>query len=275
MKKFLMLIAAVLGLQVFAATAAADREPFTGTDGTTYYLRAATIQDIDNLALGLSEPTKIDRRLRVTNGHFGVFIVENEDATYVDRLFTGRMPLGFQPANCTAGSEDEMRKNIIQSLYVWLLNIYSIEPKISLATRSTVPDMLVELINNDVHAATAIISENAPFNTVAVQDALARFSHRLNFKVAPDSTITPEGNPLLIISISENAPVLPAGSQSKIFSMPYYAGTKGMRRTVVTSIDGSIIPELPVEITNMLDAYKTSLKAPLLAQLASLEAAFA
>lgn len=267
MNKFLVLIIVLFGFQVCASSAGEMKEKercfsvgFLGTDGNKYSLRAATIEDIDDARLGLGDVVKADRKDRIAKGYFGVFVIENEAGQYAGKLFTGRMPLGVQPWPCEKDSADEKRLGIILGFYDWLLSLHKIDSDHTNVVRSSAPDLRVELVNNKVHAATAVLSTDAPFNTVAIQDALAVLTGKLGFGVAPDADITPAGKPLLIISIGASAPpVLSKGSPSRVFAMPYYEGKEGMRFTTVTSMEGLPIPELPGGIAADLEGYLSSL----------------
>jgi hypothetical protein len=273
MKRFLLIIA-VLCFQVCAADAGGEMKEkeresavgFVAVDGKKYSLRAATIEDIDDARLGIGEATRPDRKDRVAKGYFGVFVIENEAGEYAGKLFTGRMPIGVQPWPCEKGSVDEIRLGIIIKFYDWLLSIHTIDPNHTPAVRNTKPDIPIMLINNEVHAATAVLPTNAPFNTVAIQDALAILTAKLGFCVPPDADITPAGRPTLIISIGKTAPTTVDGSPSRVFRMPYYhaedkdyADVKGMLHATVTSLLGLPIPKLPADIAGPLAAYVAAL----------------
>lgn len=278
MNKLLILFVALIGFQINASSSSSDeRIEFLGTDDVKYFLRPATADDIDRAEVGIGDGIKADRKERVARGHFGVFIIETEDRKYAGKLLTGRMPLGVQPWPCVKDSPDYHRLSIISNFYEWLLlSMYGVHANHSYVARSTSPDMPVMLINNEMHAAT-IVAPVAPFNTVAVQDALVVLDEKLNYSVPADTNITPAGRPLLVISISKTAPKLVDGSPSRVFRLPYYKAdaegytdVKGMFYTTVTSIarvpnisgkdgmDGRLVPvpELSPNLVIRLAAYE-------------------
>lgn len=231
------------------------REAFTATDGNTYYLRAATSDDIDNHAekFGFSESTIAERKSRIENGYFGVFLIETEAGDYVNKLFTGRMPLGVQPWP----SEDQAttdRLSIVIDFYGALLEQCDLPINHVNVVRDASPETPVMLINNSVHAATAVIPAE-PFNTTALLDALVMLANRLNYQVAPDANISTAGVPTLIISTSKETPILSENSRSKIFHMPYFPGADGMRYTTVTRFDGFLVDVLPETLSAKLGTY--------------------
>ncbi len=254
------LVAGVGHIALAEEVADVVREEFTGTDGVKHHLRAATAADIDNVVVGISQANRPDRKSRVENGFFGVFIIEATDGSLVRSLFTGRMPIAVQPWPCDEASPDHKRLSIIVNFYDWLLGLQGVLPAHANVVRNTALDVPVMLINNDIHAATVVIPAVEPFNTVAVQDAVARLSTRLGYRVAPDADITPAGIPSFIISATTHQPVLPEGTNSKIFQLPYYPSVDGMRSTTVTRMDGGAIPALPEAITALLAAYSATLE---------------
>lgn len=269
MKKFIVLAVAIFGLQLFAAdpvtaaaidgadTATVARVPFTGTDGATYFLRAANLADIDDPRVGLGGAVKPDRRERVNNGYFGVFIIENEAGDFVNKVFTGRMPLGVQPWPCDDDPIAKERLGIVIEFYEWLLSLHSITPHHVNVVRGNDTNTHVELVNNAIHAATVVISREAPFNTIAVQDAVAELAQKLGYKVAPDADVTPAGMPSLIVSIRDADYGRPPVSRTRVFrDMPYYKDRDGLHCVAVTSMNPRVvIPALPVPLAAKLGVY--------------------
>lgn len=237
-----------------------DRQEFIATDGDTYYLRAASSDDIDNPVLNINEKFKKGRKSRAVNGYYGLFIIEKENGDFVDELFTGRRPLWVQPYQLDHNPKDD-RLEIIIKFYDWLLSLHGIEPAHFDAVRNeNIPgkETPIVFINNKVHAATVVIPENGLSCIVAIQNALAKLAQRINLQVAPDANITPAGTPTFIISTSKVKPTVTSGSSTRIFELPYYPGTSGFRYTIVTSMADINIPELPVDLTQRIDTYKKS-----------------
>jgi hypothetical protein len=178
-------------------------------------------------------------------------------------MFTGRMPIGVQPWP-TTDTEATERLGLIVDFYDWLLGIKGIELAHTDVVRETAPDVHVMLINNAVHAATAVIP-GGQFNTTAIQDALASLAGKIEYRVAPDTNITEAGIPELIISTSLYKPVSDPNSFSKVYELPFYPGAEGKRYTIVTCMDGTAIPEeLPKILQDKLDAYWDRFMIPLL-----------
>jgi hypothetical protein len=239
------------------------RQEFIATDGDTYYLRAASSDDIDNPLLDINERFKEGRKSRAVNGYYGLFIIEKENGNLVDELCTDRMPLWVQPYQLDHNPKDD-RLEIIIKFYDWLLNLHGIEPAHSDAVRNeNIPgkETPIVLINNTVHAATVAIPENGLSCIVAIQNALAKLAQRINLQVAPDADITPAGTPTFIISTSKVAPTVVTESNTRIFVLPYCSGASGFRYTIVTSMADINIPELPVELTQQIDTYTSRLNS--------------
>lgn len=277
MKKFLLLVTAVLGFQVCAADAGAEMGKEREVAFTARYIEMADLADGSPLVAairGYVGCATDDAKWGATRG---IMAKQIEDGfvrralLFVgDRLVgscrVGRMPLGVQPWPCEDGSVDQVRLGTIVKFYNWLLSLHGIKPDhLGPVFRTGIEKMPILLVNNAVHAGNVSgVTDGLDF--ITVQEAVARLMKTSPAVLSPDSNITPAGRPTLIISISKTAPATVDGSPSRVFRMPYYhaedkdyADVKGMLYTTVTSLLGLPIPELPADIADPLTAYVAAL----------------